>query len=198
MSVAMQILPCAAAAAARQIGNSLYNQGMPSTVSLPAIALSAASPADIDTELLAVPIFEGDDESANLHSLDTATGGALQRALRSQELTGKLYEQVVTPVTNGWRVGRIGFIGAGKQSDFTLERVRRLAAAASLSARNRRVQRFGWLNRGDLPVLKAVQAATEGIVLSAYSSDQYKSGERGAPPIDQALIAASGADRSDL
>ncbi len=170
---------------------------MPSTVSLPAIALSAAAPADIDTELLAVPIFEGDDASADLPALDEATGGAFLRALHSQELRGKLYEQFVTPVTNGWRVGRIAFIGAGKRSDFSLERVRRLAAAASLSARERRVQRFGWLNRGDLPVLKAVQAATEGIVLSAYSQDRYKS-ERGAPPIDQALIAASGADRADL
>ena len=74
---------------------------MPSTVSLPAIALSAASPADIDTELLAVPIFEGDDMSAELRALDTATGGALLRAQHSQELRGKLYEQLVTPVTNG-------------------------------------------------------------------------------------------------
>jgi leucyl aminopeptidase len=170
---------------------------MPSTVSLPAIALSAASPADIDTELLAVPVFEGDEGSADLRLLDAATGGALQRALHSQELRGKLYEQFVTPVTNGWRVGRIAFIGAGKQSEFSLERVRRLASAASLSARDRRIQRFGWLNRGDLPVLKSVQAATEGIVLSAYSPDRYKS-ERGAPAIDQALIAVSGADRSDL
>ena len=68
-------------------------------------------------------------------------------------------------MTNGWRVGRIAFIGAGKQSEFSLERVRRLAAAASLSARDRRVQRFGWLNRGDLPVLKSVQAATEGMTI---------------------------------
>ena len=104
----------------------------------------------------------------------------------------------MTTVTNGWRVGRITFIGAGKRPDFSLERLRRLAAAASLSARDRRVQRFAWLNRGDLPVLKAVQAATEGIALSAYSPDRYKSGERGAPPLDQALIAASGADRADL
>jgi leucyl aminopeptidase len=170
---------------------------MPSTVSLPAIGLSAAAPDNLDTELLAVPIFEGDDASADLRSLDGATGGALLRALHSQELRGKLYEQFVTPVTNGWRLGRIAFIGAGKRADFSLERVRRLSAAASLSARDRRVQRFGWLNRGDLPVLKAVQAATEGIVLSAYSQDRYKS-ERGAPPIDQALIAVSGADRSDL
>ena len=152
---------------------------MPSTVSLPAIALSAASPADIDTELLAVPIFEGDDES-DVRSLDTATGGALLRARHSQELRGKIYEQFVTPVTNGWPIGRIAFIGAGKRSDFNLERVRRLASAASLSARDRRIQRFGWLSRGDLPILKAVQAATEGIVLSAFSADRYKSGERAA------------------
>ena len=171
---------------------------MPSTVSLPAIALTAASPADIDTELLAVPIFEGDDISAELRPMDTATSGALLRALHSGELRGKLYEQLVTTVTNGWRIGRITFIGAGKRSEFTLERVRRLAAAASLSARDRRVQRFAWLNRGDLPILKAVQAATEGIAMSAYSPDRYKSGERGAPPLDHALIAVSGANPSEL
>src|SRR3954466_15115777 len=171
---------------------------MPSTVSLPAIALSAASPADIDTELLAVPFFEGDDISADLRALDAATGGALARAHQSQELRGKLYEQFVASVTNGWRVGRIAFVGAGTRSDFSLERLRRLAAAASLSARERRVRRFGWLNRGDLPILKAVQAATEGIVLSAFSADRYKSGERGAAPVDHALIAVSGADRADL
>jgi leucyl aminopeptidase len=171
---------------------------MPSTVSLPAIALSAASPADIDTELLAVPIFEGDEMSAELRVLDAATGGALLRAHHSQELRGKLYEQLVTPVTNGWRIGRIAFIGGGKRAEFTLERVRRLAAAASLTARERRVQRFAWLHRGDLPVLKAVQAATEGIAISAYSADRYKSGERGAPPLDQAAIAVSGANTSEL
>jgi leucyl aminopeptidase len=65
-----------------------------------------------------------------------------------------------------------------------------VAGAAALGARQRRVQRLAWLNRGDLPLLAAVQAATEGIALSAFSADRYKSGERGAPPIDQALIIA--------
>jgi leucyl aminopeptidase len=65
-----------------------------------------------------------------------------------------------------------------------------VAGAAALGARLRRVQRLAWLNRGDLPLLAAVQAATEGIALSAFSADRYKSGERGAPPIDQALIVA--------
>jgi len=172
---------------------------MPSTVSLPAIALSAASPADIDAELLAVPIFEGDAMAADLRALDEATGGALMRAQESRELRGRLYELLVTPVTNdGWRSSRIAFIGAVKRSEFTLERLRRVASAAALGARERRVQRFAWLNRGDLPVLKAVQAATEGIALSAFSADRYKSGERGAPPIDEALIVASDGEPSEL
>ena len=172
---------------------------MPSTVSLPAIALSAASPADIDTELLAVPIFEGDAMAADLRALDEATGGALMRAQESREVRGRLYELLVTPVTSDrWRVSRIAFIGAGKRSEFTLERLRRVAAAAALSARERRVQRFAWLNRGELPIDKAVQAATEGIALSAFSADRYKSGERGAPPIDEALIAVSDSEPSEL
>ena len=172
---------------------------MPSTVSLPAIALSAAAPADLVTELLAVPIFEGDAMAADLRALDEATGGALMRALETSELRGRLYELLVTPVTrDAWRVSRIAFIGAGKRSEFTLERLRRVAAAAALAARERRVQRFAWLNRGELPILNAVQAATEGIALSAYSADRYKSGERSAPPIDEALIAAADGEPSEL
>ena len=84
----------------------------------------------------------------------------------------------------------MAFVGAGTRKEFNTERLRRVAAAAALGARQRRVQRMAWLNRGDLPLLAAVQAATEGIALSAFSADRYKSGERGAPPLDQALIIA--------
>ncbi len=163
---------------------------MPLTVLLPAIALSAASPADIDTDLLAVPIFDGDETAGDLRALDGATGGVLMRALESRELQGRLFEILVTPVTSGWRSARIAFIGAGKRKEFTTERLRRVAAAAALAARQRRAQRMAWLNRGDVPLLAAVQAATEGIALSAFSADRYKSADRGAPPLDEALIVA--------
>ena len=163
---------------------------MPLTVLLPAIALSAASPADIDTDLLAVPIFECDETAGDLRALDGATGGVLMRALESRELQGRLFDILVTPVTSGWRSARIAFIGAGKRKEFTTERLRRVAAAGALAARQRRAQRMAWLNRGDVPLLAAVQAATEGIALSAFSADRYKSVDRGAPPLDEALIIA--------
>src|SRR3954471_4432792 len=114
---------------------------------LPVIALSGASPADLDTDLIAVPIFDGDDPAADLRALDEATGGAFMRALESRELQGRLYEIFITPVTNGWRAGRVAVVGAGKRADFTTERLRRVATAAALAARQRRVQRLAWLHR---------------------------------------------------
>jgi leucyl aminopeptidase len=163
---------------------------MPLTASLPAIALSAASPADIDTDLLAVPVFDGDETAGDLRAVDDATGGALMRAQESRELQGRLYDILITPVSSGFRAARVAFIGAGTRKEFNTERLRRVAAAAALAARQRRAQRMAWLHRGDVPLLAAVQAATEGIALSAFSSDRYKSGERGAPPLEQALIVA--------
>ena len=100
---------------------------MPLTVSLPVIALSAASPADVDTDLLAVPVFDGDDTAADLRALDDATGGALMRAQESRELQGRIYEMLVTPIISGWRASRVAFVGAGKRKEFNTERVRRVA-----------------------------------------------------------------------
>jgi leucyl aminopeptidase len=167
---------------------------------LPVIALSGAPPADLDTDIIAVPIFDGDDPAADLRDLDDATGGAFMRALESREIQGRLYELFITPVTNGWRTGRIAFIGAGKRADFTTERLRRVATAVALAARQRRVQRLAWLHRGDLDATAAVQAATEGLALSAFSADRYKSGERSAPALDQMFIVVPGgeADLSTL
>ncbi len=174
--------------------------GMSPTAVVPALAVSGASPADVETDLIAVPIFEGDDPAADLRALDDATGNALMRALESREVEGRPYEIFITTVTNAWRAGRIAFIGAGKRADFTTERLRRVATAAALQARQRRVQRFAWLNRGDIPLPEAVQAAAEGLVLAAFSGDRYKSGDRAAPALDEILILAGGPedDRSAL
>src|SRR6266540_886360 len=168
---------------------------MPWTASIPAIALSSAPPADIDTELIAVPVFEADADESDLRAFDQATGGALMRAHESREFQGKLYEVLVTPAGDGWRASRIAFVGAGKRTQFDIERLRRVAAAAALGARQRRAQRFAWVHRGDLPLTASVQAATEGIILSAFSADRYKSGERGAPPLDDALIVTEGSEQ---
>jgi leucyl aminopeptidase len=161
---------------------------------VPALDVSSASAAEIDTDILAIPVFEGEQGSAELSAADAAAGGALAGALASRELQGRLYEVFVTPVTQGWRATRIAFIGAGARADYTTERIRRVATTVALQARQRRGRRLAWLNRGDLPLAAAVQAAAEGLALSLFSADAYKSGERAAPPLEQMLILAGTAD----
>jgi leucyl aminopeptidase len=167
---------------------------MQPTTLVPALAFSGAAPSDVATDLIAVPVFEGDDPAADLRALDDATGGALMRALESREIQGRLFDVFITPVTNGWRAARIAFIGAGKRAEYTTERLRRVATTAALQARQRRVQRLAWLNRGDLDLIAAVQAAAEGLVLADFSADRYKSGERSAPPLDQVRILSGDAE----
>ena len=161
-----------------------------SIAAVPFLHVSSASAAEIDTDIVAVPVFEGEERGAELRGIDSATGGALERALASGELQGRLYELLVTPVTGGWRARRLAFVGAGKRSEYTTERLRRVATAVALHGRQRRAQRLAWLNRGDLPLAAAVQAAAEGLALSLFSGDTYKSGERAAAPLTELVIVA--------
>jgi leucyl aminopeptidase len=157
---------------------------------VPALAVSSASPGEIETDVLAVPVFEGEEPGADLRALDAATGGMLIRALGSRELQGRLFELFVTPVTKGWKARRVAFVGAGARADYTTERLRRVATTVALHARQRREQRLAWLNRGDLPLADAVQAAAEGLALSLFSADTYKSGERAPGPLSEMVILA--------
>jgi leucyl aminopeptidase len=154
----------------------------------PALALARSTLSQVDTDLLIVPVFEGDSSIRDLEGMDAATGGAVGRGLASGEIRGTAYELFLTPLT-GWKAARIGLIGAGKPEDFSTERLRRVATAAGLMARQRRVSRLAWGLRGSQRGAAAVQAAAEGLMLAAFSGDRYKSGERMGPPPEQVVVA---------
>jgi leucyl aminopeptidase len=168
---------------------------MVSIATIPAVSATTDVPARITTDLLLIPTFES-DALADLDGLDSASSGEIQRAVASGEFKGKPYEVFVTPLSDGWASTRVLLIGAGPRSAFTTERLRRVSTAAALAARQRRARRVAILVRGDHPAASAVQACAEGAVLAAFSSDRYKSGERGAPPLDEVVIAAPGAASS--
>ena len=157
---------------------------------MPSIRFVAASPASVDTELLVVPVFDGEALQEAFPAVDAATGGEIGRASATGEIRGRLYELFVTPVTGGWKARRIAVIGVGKASDVDTERLRKVATAAALMARGRRMARVAFVLRGTLPAAPAVQAIAEGLVLAAFSVDQYKSGERFGPPASELTVVA--------
>jgi leucyl aminopeptidase len=164
------------------------------TVSGAAIVSSTANAADVDTDLLFIPVFDGEDAFAQLPGLDDATGGVVGRALVSGELRGRPYELFITPTTREWRATRVGLIGAGALADFSTERLRRVATAAGLAARQRRVRRIAFLNRGDGQAVETAQAITEGLILARFNNDRYKTGERNPASPEEVAIVVSGAD----
>jgi leucyl aminopeptidase len=155
------------------------------------IRFVTSDPATLDTDLLVVPAFDGEPLTESLPALNEATGGEVARALASGEIRGRLYEFFVTPAP-GWKAGRVAVAGAGKASDFDTERLRKVAAAAALVARGRRLARVAFLLRGQLPAADAVQAVAEGLILATFSVDQYKSGERFGPPATEIVVVAPG------
>ena len=154
----------------------------------PSVALTASRLTDVDTDLVVLPLFEGEDPGAFAAGLPEAVRTRVTRAVTSKEIQGKPYELFLTPLEGGSRAERIAVIGAGKAADFSTERLRRVATAAALGARQRRIRRVAFLVRGDIDAPVAVQAVAEGLTLASFSADRYKSGERGGPPPDELLV----------
>jgi leucyl aminopeptidase len=169
---------------------------MSRTVLAQPLTLTMSPLAGLDTDLVLVPVFEGEPPAGELETIDRAADGAIGRALASRELQGKPYEVFLAP-TPQWRASRIAAIGAGTRADFNTERLRKVATAAALAARQRRVRRIAWVVRGGLEAAAAVQASAEGLVLAAFSGDSYKSGERSGPPAEQIDVWVEGAGEGD-
>ncbi len=165
------------------------------------VTLAIATPAEVDTDLLVLPFVEGESLLDGIPGLDDATGGAVQKALASREIQGKAYELFLTPVIEGWRAGRVAIVGCGRASDYSLERIRRVATAAGLAAKQRRVTRVAFVHRAvgrNLETAAALQAITEGLLLAAFNSDRYKSRDRASlPPEHWTVVAAPSSGSTD-
>ncbi len=166
---------------------------MASPASSTVVRLLIGAPSDADTDLLVVPMFDGESVAESLPAVDAATGGEVKRAAASGEIKGRLYEIFLTPSSgSGWKPARVAIAGAGKAADFTTERLRKVASAAALAARGRQIERVAFLVRGSLPVRESVQAITEGLILAGFSVDQYKTGERFGPAARALTVVVPG------
>ncbi|HXW08045.1 MAG TPA: leucyl aminopeptidase [Vicinamibacterales bacterium] len=163
---------------------------MPRSQAPASIELAITEPALVDTDLLVIPLFEGEDLAAAMPDVGSASGGSIPRALETREIQGRPHELFLTPVVQGWRAARLALVGCGPSADFSTERLRRVATMVGLAARQRRIGRLALLVRGDVAVTKSVQAAAEGLLLSAFSPDRYKNQEVSGPPVAELLVVA--------
>jgi leucyl aminopeptidase len=147
------------------------------------MACASGPLSTIDADLLVVPWFGG-EAADELLPLDAATGGELGRALTSKEFQANPYELFFTAISDtSWRARRVAVIGGGtgeRGSDL----VRKLATAAGLAARQRRVPRVAFAVRGQGDAADLAQAVAEGLTLAEFYGGSYKTDEPppAAPP----------------
>ena len=99
----------------------------------PAVTVTARKTRDLDTDLLIIPVFE-DDNLSDEPDLDRASGGEYGGARQRREFTGKLFEQLFTPLGgDGWKARRALWVGAGPlgAARRSRERLPALAAGAA-------------------------------------------------------------------
>jgi leucyl aminopeptidase len=139
------------------------------TVEVLAVQLSA-----VETELLIQPVFE-EEPLPGGDSLVLATAGEVSRASTSGEFKGKLYDLFFTPIVDRrWKARRIVLAGLGRRSDYSVDRVRRVATAAGLAARQRRHERVGMIWTDPRKLEHTSQAIVEGLILANFDAAQYK------------------------
>ena len=156
----------------------------------------------VDAELFIAPWFE-DDRASSIPGLDEATGGEVARAIESKEFGAHPYDLFITPTTGrDWKARRVALIGAGRANEFTIDLGRRLATAAGLAAKQRRVARVAFLARADGPAKldarQLAQATAEGLTLAEFNVGTYKTGDTppGAAPT-WTIVSSGAADGLD-
>jgi len=162
----------------------------------PAITLTSQPSADLQSDLLVIPVFS-DDDFSDENALDASSGGEVSRARARGELTGKPYEQLATSLSN-WKTPRALLVGAGSRTELTADHLRRIAIVGGLSARQRRLTHVTVVDRAGTPVSpeRAAQAIAEGVCLANYDGGSYRT--TGQPPswIDAAQVRIASSDAS--
>lgn len=156
--------------------------------------------AGVAVDMFFVPVFqdEADDLGPSLPGLDPAATAWIAQVRTSGEFRARFCESFIVPVASGWQTKRLALVGAGKQSELTPERWRKIAAACGYTARLRAVNSLGILVRGADPRSVASTMA-DGLSAAEFDSGTYKadqSGEGRYP--DSIVIVAPGADAADI
>ncbi|HEY9463394.1 MAG TPA: M17 family peptidase N-terminal domain-containing protein, partial [Vicinamibacterales bacterium] len=159
----------------------------------PAITLTSQPCADLQTDLLVIPVFT-DDDFSDEPTLDAASGGEVSRARARGELTGKLYEALPTATSSSnWKTARALLVGSGTRKDFTADHLRRIAVIGGLHARLRRLTRVTVVDRAGTSVApeRAAQAIAEGLCLANYDGASYRTAGQPTPWVEHAQARVS-------
>jgi leucyl aminopeptidase len=140
---------------------------------VPQFSISNKQAHDVEADLLVVPVVQDDRTAVAL--FDEASGGELAAAFERGAFSGKPCETWFESGGDGWRTRRIAMVGVGPRAELSVERVRRMAAVAGMTARQQRRCRLAIHIPPDWTEDLWIEAIAEGATFANFDNGHYKS-----------------------
>jgi leucyl aminopeptidase len=157
------------------------------------LTLSTADPTGLKVDALVIGIANGDGAPSLLpgaEPVDAALGGSLTVTLEQLGATGKADEVTKLPTGGATKPPVVVAVGVGSVDEGgpTLEAIRRAAGAAARALKGTESAAFSL--PADDP--DRAGAVAEGVLLGAYTFDEYKTNGDHKAPVASATIVGSG------
>lgn len=162
-----------------------------------AIEIDGRPLAQIEADVLAVPVFTNEDPLTSvLQGASPELAGAVAAAREQRALGGELS---ATPIfaPRGLAARRLILVQAGAEASIDAEQLRRLAGSVLRAVRPQQVRSLAFVVRGPVTGADAARAVAEGVVLAAFDPGLHKSGDR-ATALATLRIAGVGASSAAL
>ena len=143
------------------------------------IRVAATDVTQFRGDALVVNLFEGVKKPGGATAaVDAALGGAITALIKEGEIKGKWGERTVVHTLGKLPAERVVVAGLGKQAEFTLDRVRAVAAESLRHVRRLGARHVGTILHGagaaGFAADAAAQALAEGALLGLYRFLRYK------------------------
>jgi leucyl aminopeptidase len=155
------------------------------------VTVQAGRLTEVEADAIVVNLFQGVMQPGGAtRAVDSALRGAISRLIALGDFTGRLNQTAVLypdaggePAPGqgqpGVKARRVLLVGLGKPEEFTLDRVRQVAATAARRARGLGVRTLATVlhgaGAGGIAPREAAQAIVEGSILGLYRFDELKS-----------------------
>jgi len=146
----------------------------------------------VDEAVLLYSFEDARKMTGPLKELDGILSGAISRLFESGDFTGKADQVALVYPKQGLSFNRVLLVGLGKRGDLDAEKIRRAFGSAGrkakeLKLRSLTVQSFE-ANFSGVSLQACSRAMVEGIILSQYKMDRYKTGEQAKTPALEKLV----------
>lgn len=130
------------------------------------------------TPLLVVGVYENENEFSHSKGLDPVLYYTIKEIISNKEFKAVVGARLIIPTMDKGPMKKIMLMGLGKKEKFNNEIARIVSAKAAVKAREMEISEFSILPYSNVDE-GLIEAISEGIALSLYSFNKYKTNDKG-------------------